>query len=84
MALWPQRPAQLDLRTRRNLDMPCSWRASHDPTFRITTTLEVGDSDILYWAVALNGARDAGHGGAHVGILIGLVEGLVFVSKDTP
>jgi hypothetical protein len=84
MALWPQRPSQFDLRTRRNLDMPCSWRASNYPTLRVTAALQVGDGDVLNRTVALNGTRDSGDWGTHVRILVGLVEGLVFVSEDAP
>lgn len=73
MALRPQRPSQVDLGPGFGGSVEGSRLGTYESARSPSTTFEIHKGDILYRAVALDLARDAGRLGVHVGILVGLV-----------
>jgi hypothetical protein len=62
--------------------MESSRRGADNAALGVAAALDVGDGDVLYRTVALDGTGDACDLWVHVGVGIGLIEGVVFAADE--
>lgn len=82
VAVRPEGPVELDVGASCDFSVQSSWRRSLDAALSVPTALEVSESYVLDWSVALDGARDALYATANIWVLVWLVEGVVFATDS--
>jgi hypothetical protein len=82
VAIGPQSPVQLDVCANGNFCVESGGRGADDAALSVAAALDVGDGDVLYGAVALDGAGDACDFGVHVWVRVRLVKGVVFSTYE--